>query len=720
MSHETNELSSKPAVTPLGENKMAAIYICPMHPEIKSDKPDSCPICGMSLEPMTPSMEEEEDSELIGFRRRFWWTLPITISLVLIFIFEAKITIFSGATLGWIQFGLSLPIFLWAGDSFFIRGWQSIIHRAPNMWTLISLGTGAAFLYSTVAIMAPKIFPSTFLREGKISLYFEVGAVIISLTVLGQILELKARSQTSLAIKSLLGLSPKTARKISTDGSEIDIALDEIVVGDLLRVRPGEKVPIDGVVETGSSSVDESMLTGEPIPVTKQVGDKVIGGSLNTNGALVIRAQKVGSETLLSRIVELVSQAQRSKAPMQRMADSVAGYFVIVVIVISLLTLLIWGLFGPDPTWVNGLVNAIAVLIIACPCALGLATPMSVMVATGKGASRGILFRDAGAIENLRKVDLLLVDKTGTLTEGKPRFHSVIAAPNFAEDEVLRLAASLDQASEHPLANAIVGAAREKAMVLPEATNFLSLAGMGVSGEVEGKKILIGNELLMKTNHVQTGSFSGQVEALRQEGASVMHIAIDGAFAGLIAVADPIKPTTAQALKDLQKNGIRIVMATGDATTTAKSVAHKLGISEFYGEVTPERKLKLVEKFQHERFFVAMAGDGINDAPALAQANIGIAMGTGTDVAMNTGQITLVKGDLRNISGAISLSTATVKNMRQNLFFAFAYNTLGIPIAAGLAYPITGLLLSPIIAALAMSLSSVSVITNALRLNSHR
>ncbi len=720
MSHETNDLSSKPTVAPLGENKMGTIYTCPMHPEIRRDELGSCPICGMSLEPMAPSMEEEEDRELIAFRHRFWWTLPITISLVLIFIFEAKITIFSGATLGWIQFGLSLPIFLWAGDSFFIRGWQSIIHRAPNMWTLISLGTGAAFLYSTVAIMAPKIFPSTFLREGKISLYFEVGAVIISLTLLGQILELKARSQTSLAIKSLLGLSPKTARKISTDGSEIDIALDQIVVGDLLRVRPGEKVPIDGVVETGSSSVDESMLTGEPIPVTKQVGDKVIGGSLNTNGALVIKAQKVGSETLLSRIVELVSEAGRSKAPMQRMADSVAGYFVIVVVVISLLTLLIWGLFGPDPTWVNGLVSAIAVLIIACPCALGLATPMSVMVATGKGASRGILFRDASAIENLRKVDLLLVDKTGTLTEGKPRFHSVIAAPNFAEDEVLRLTGSLDQASEHPLAIAIVVQARDKAMVLPEPTNFFAHAGMGVSGEIEGKKILVGNQLLMDTNQIQSDSLALQGESLRQEGASVMHIAIDGTFAGLIAVADPIKPTTIAALKDLRRDGIRIVMATGDATTTAKSVAQKLGISEFYGEVTPERKLKLVEKFQREGFFVAMAGDGINDAPALAQANIGIAMGTGTDVAMNTGQVTLVKGDLRNISGAISLSTATVKNMRQNLFFAFAYNTLGIPIAAGLLYPFTGLLLSPIIAALAMSLSSASVITNALRLNSHR
>ena len=698
---------------------MATIYTCPMHPEISRNEPGSCPICGMSLEPMTPSLDEEENHELMGFQRRFWWTLPLTISITLIALFEAKITFLSGPTLSWIQLGLSLPIIAWAGDSFFIRGWQSIIHRSPNMWTLIGLGTGAAFLYSTVATISPGIFPSTFLHEGKISLYFEAAAVIISLTIVGQILELKARSQTSLAIKSLLGLSPKTARKISTDGSEIDIALDQIVVGDLLRVRPGEKVPIDGVVETGTSSVDESMLTGEPIPVTKQIGDKVIGGSLNSNGALVIRAQKVGSETLLSRIVELVSQAQRSKAPMQRMADSVAGYFVTAVVAISLLTLLIWGFLGPDPKWANGLVNAVAVLIIACPCALGLATPMSIMVASGKGASRGILFRDASAIENLRKVDLLLVDKTGTLTEGKPRFHSVIAAPDFAQDEVLRLTASLDQASEHPLAHAIVRAARDKAMVLPEPINFLSHSGMGVSGEIEGEKILVGNALLMEKNQIQSNALSLQAEALRQEGASVMQVAINGIFVGLIAVADPIKTTTPQALSDLQKDGIRIVMATGDSATTAKSVAQKLGISEFYSEVTPESKLKLVEKFQQEGFFVGMAGDGVNDAPALAQANVGIAMGTGTDVAMNTGQITLVKGDLRNISGAVSLSNATVKNMKQNLAFAFVYNALGIPIAAGLLYPITGLLLSPMIAALAMSLSSASVITNALRLNSH-
>ena len=699
---------------------MATIYTCPMHPEIRRDAPGSCPICGMSLEPEMPSLGEEKDPELVGFQQRFWWTLPITVSIVLLSLFESKITLVSGPTLSWIQLGLSLPIIFWAGDSFFIRGWQSILHRSPNMWTLISLGTGAAFLYSAVATISPKLFPQAFIHNGKIPLYFEAAAVIISLTVVGQILELRARSQTSLAIKSLLGLAPKMAKKISLDGSEIDIALDQIAVGDLLRVRPGEKVPIDGVVESGSSAVDESMLTGEPIPVIKEVGDKVIGGSLNANGALVISAQKVGSETLLARIVQLVSEAQRSKAPMQRMADSVASYFVLVVVAISILTFAIWGFFGPDPKWANGLVNAVAVLIIACPCALGLATPMSIMVASGKGASKGILFRDASAIENLRKMNLLLVDKTGTLTEGKPRFHSTITSANFTDSEVLRLTAALDQASEHPLASAIVLQARNQGMILPEPLNFLSHSGMGVSGEIEGKQVLVGNQLLMDRNQIPTSSLSLQAEALRQEGASVVQVAVDGVFAGLVAVADPIKPTTIQALRDLQKDGIRVVMATGDSTTTAKSVAQKLGISEYYGEVTPEKKLELVEKFQHDGFFVGMAGDGINDAPALAQAHVGIAMGTGTDVAMNTGQVTLVKGDLRNISGAVSLSNATVKNMKQNLGFAFVYNTLGIPIAAGLLYPVTGLLLSPMIAALAMSLSSASVITNALRLNSHR
>jgi Cu+-exporting ATPase len=697
---------------------METIYTCPMHPEIRRNGPGNCPICGMSLEPMAPSLDEGENQELEGFRRRFWWTLPLTVFIFLIALFESKITFLSGTTLGWIQMILSLPIMFWAADSFFIRGWQSIVHRSPNMWTLISLGTGAAFLYSAIATFAPGIFPATFIHDGKIPLYFEAAAVIISLTIVGQILELKARSQTSAAIKSLLGLAPKTAKKIISDGTEVDVALDEIVVGDLLRVRPGEKVPIDGVVEAGASSVDESMLTGEPIPVTKQAGDKVIGGSLNTNGALVVKAQRVGTETLLSQIVELVSKAQRSKAPMQRMADAVAAYFVTAVVVISLLTLFIWGFFGPDPKWANGLVNAVAVLIIACPCALGLATPMSIMVASGRGASKGILFRDASAIENLRKVDLLLVDKTGTLTEGKPKFHSVITAPNFDPNELLRLTASLDQASEHPLATAIVHAAREKGLVLQEAIDFLSLAGMGVSGDIAGKKVLVGNGLLMSNNKIETDFFKEQAEALRLDGASVMHVAIDGTLAGLIAVADPIKATTSQALKELQTDGIRIVMATGDATTTAKSVAAKLGITEFYGEVTPEKKLKLVEKFQLEGRFVGMAGDGINDAPALAQANVGIAMGTGTDVAMNTGQVTLVKGDLRNLSQAVSLSNSTVKNMKQNLGFAFLYNSLGIPIAAGVLYPITGMLLSPMIAALAMSLSSASVITNALRLNS--
>jgi Cu+-exporting ATPase len=695
---------------------MPTIYTCPMHPQIRRNEPGNCPICGMTLEPLIPSLDEEENQELVGFRRRFWWTLPLTISILLIALFETKITFVSGTTLAWIQFLLCAPVMAWGADSFFIRGWQSIIHRVPNMWTLISLGTGAAFLYSTVATIDPKIFPATFLQAGQIPLYFEAAAVIVSLTIVGQILELRARSQTSLAIKSLLGLSPKTARKILPDNSEIDVDLSDIVVGDLLRVRPGEKVPIDGKVESGTSSVDESMLTGEPIPVTKQVNDKVIGGSLNTNGALVIRAEKVGSETLLAQIVDLVAKAQRSKAPMQRMADSVAGYFVTVVVGVSLLTLLVWAFFGPDPKWANAVVNAVAVLIIACPCALGLATPMSIMVASGRGATHGILFRDASAIENLRKVNLLLIDKTGTLTEGKPKFHSLTVAPEFNQDEVLKLTASLDQASEHPLAAAIVVAAREKGLALVEATNFQSHAGMGVSGEITGKKVLVGNELLMSTNKINFDLFSTPKELLRQSGASVMHVAIDGKLAGLIAVADPIKATTAEALKNLQMEKIRIVMATGDSTTTAKSIAAKLGITQFYGEVTPEKKLMLVKQFQDEGNFVGMAGDGINDAPALAQADVGIAMGTGTDVAMNTGQVTLIKGDLRNISAAISLSNSTVKNMKQNLLFAFLYNALGIPVAAGALYPITGWLLSPMLAAFAMSLSSASVITNALRL----
>jgi Cu+-exporting ATPase len=584
------------------------------------------------------------------------------------------------------------------------------------MWTLIGLGTGAAFLYSVVATVAPQVFPASFMSMGRIGVYFEAAAVIISLTLLGQVLELKARSQTSAAIKSLLGLAPKTARRIKGDGSEEDIPLSNVHIEDLLRVRPGEKVPVDGVIVEGSSALDESMLTGEPLPVTKRIGDRVIGATMNTNGALIIKAERVGSSTMLAQIVQMVAQAQRSRAPMQRMADIVAGYFVVTVVAIALLTFFIWGIFGPEPSWVFGLINAVSVLIIACPCALGLATPMSIMVATGKGATTGILFRDAAAIENLRKVNTLIIDKTGTLTEGKPIFDRVIPAPSFDGNEVLKLAASLDQGSEHPLADAIVRAARDGNLPLEKPENFESSSGIGVQGSVGLFHLALGNTALMDKLGVSVDILKAQAEELRSEGASVMHLAINGKLAGLLAVSDPIKATTPEALQTLREAGLRIVMATGDGLTTAKSVGKRLGIEEVYGEVKPADKLELVTRLQNEGRIVAMAGDGINDAPALAKANVGIAMGTGTDVAMNSAQITLVKGDLRGIAIAKSLSDDTVGNMKQNLVFAFLYNALGIPIAAGLLYPFTGWLLSPLIAALAMSLSSASVITNALRL----
>ena len=696
------------------------VFTCPMHPEIRQDHPGNCPKCGMTLEPLLPELEEHENPELKDFQHRFWWTLPLTVVVTVLAMFGHALGWFDMAVQSWIELVLTLPIVLWAGWPFFVRGAQSITNRSPNMWTLIGLGTGAAFVYSVVATIAPHVFPDSFLSMGRVAVYFEAAAVIISLTLLGQLLELKARSQTSAAIRSLLGLAPKTARRIGADGQEDDVPLAHVHVGDLLRVRPGEKVPVDGTVVEGSSALDESMLTGEPLPVTKRVGDKLIGATLNTSGALVMRSEHVGSATVLAQIVQMVAMAQRSRAPMQRMADQVAGYFVVGVVGAALLTFVGWGLFGPEPSWVYGLINAVALLIIACPCALGLATPMSIMVATGRGATHGVLFRDAAAIENLRKVDTLIVDKTGTLTEGRPTFERAIGFGRFSEDDVLRLAASLDQGSEHPLAAAIVAAARQRGLVLDKPEQFDSESGIGVQGVVGSQALALGNTTLMQQLGVDVSPLATEAEALRGQGASVMHLAVDRTLAGVLAVSDPVKATTAEALASLRLANIRVVMATGDGLTTARAVGQRLGIDEVHGEVKPADKLKLVERLQAEGRVVAMAGDGINDAPALARADVGIAMGTGTDVAMNSAQLTLVKGDLRGIATARDLSVATVSNMKQNLAFAFAYNALGIPIAAGLLYPLTGWLLSPMIAALAMSLSSVSVIGNALRLRSVR
>jgi len=694
-------------------------YVCPMHPEVRQIGPGTCPKCGMALEPVVPELDEEEgDGEYRDFRRRFWGSLPFTVIVVLLAMAGHLIAGLTPTARTWAELLLSAPVVLWAGGPFFLRGWQSIVARSPNMWTLIGIGTGAAFAYSVVAALAPSLFPVSFEAHGRIGVYFEAAAVIISLTLLGQMLELRARSKTSAAIKSLLGLAPKTARRIQPDGSEEDVPLTHVHVGDILRVRPGEKVPVDGEVTEGASAVDESMLTGEPLPVTKRPGDKVIGATLNTSGSLVIRSEKVGAQTVLAQIVQMVAQAQRSKAPMQRLADVVAGYFVVAVVGIALVSFFAWGIFGGERGWLFGLINAVSVLIIACPCALGLATPMSIMVATGKAATQGILFRDAAAIERLREIDTLIVDNTGTLTEGRPAFERAVAAPGVMEDEVLRLAASIDQGSEHPLADAIVRAARDKGLALDKAEDFESSSGIGVRGIVGGRRLALGNTVLMEQEGADVSPLAAQAEELRRNGASVMYLAAGGRLLGLLAVADPVKDSTPEALAVLRRAGLRVVMATGDGETTARAVGQRLGIVEVHGEVKPADKLALVERLQKEGRVVAMAGDGINDAPALAKADVGIAMGTGTDVAMNSAQVTLVKGDLRGIARARLLSAATVGNMRQNLAFAFLYNALGVPIAAGVLYPSLGLVLSPIIAAAAMSLSSVSVVGNALRLRS--
>jgi len=697
-------------------------WTCPMHPQIVRDGPGNCPICGMALEPRTVSLQEEENPELTDMTRRFRVSALLSLPLVVIGMGH----LIPGDPIGhllphgirnFVELALASPVVLWGGLPFFVRAWQSLVNRSPNMFTLIGLGVGVAYAYSIVATIAPALFPSAF-REGagQVGVYYEPAAVIVTLVLLGQVLELRARSRTGSAIRALLGLAPKTARRIRPDGSEEDVPLAEVRAGDTLRVRPGEKVPVDGVVMEGASAVDESVVTGEPIPVEKGTGDRVIGATVNGTGALVMRAERVGAETLLAQIVRLVADAQRSRAPIQKLADKVAAVFVPAVVLIAVLTFVIWAIWGPEPRMAYAIVNAVAVLIIACPCALGLATPMSIMVAAGKGATAGVLFKNAEAIEILRKVDTLVFDKTGTLTQGRPALQAVHVASPFDEADLLRLASGLEQASEHPLAAAVVRAARDRNIEPARAESFESRTGSGVVGSVEGHAVALGNLRMLEELGVKTDELKERAEALRAKGATVLLAAVDGKPAGVLAIADPIKPSTPEALRELRKEGLRLVMVTGDSRTTAQAVARTLGLDEMIAEVRPEEKVAAVRRLQREGRVVAMAGDGINDAPALAQANVGIAMGTGTDVAMESADVTLVKGDLTGIVRARRLSNSAMRNIRQNLFFAFFYNALGVPIAAGVLYPFFGILLSPIIAAAAMSFSSVSVVGNALRL----
>jgi P-type Cu+ transporter len=686
-------------------------YTCPMHPEIRQIGPGNCPICGMALEPLTVSADLTEDnSEYFKMRKRFWISAVLSIPLLFLTM--------GGFHFPWIELALASPVVLWGGWPFFEKFWQSIKNKSLNMFTLIGLGVSVAYVYSLVGVLFPQIFPKSFSdpMTGDVGLYFEAASVIVTLVLLGQVLELKARGQTGAAIKALLGLVPKTARRLLPDGSEKDVAIESIHVGDKLRVRPGEKIPVDGIVESGQSAVDESMITGEAIPIEKTKGSKVIGATINGTGSVVMTAQKVGKDTLLSQIVQMVAEAQRSRAPIQKLVDKVSAYFVPAVILVAVVTFILWATFGPDPKLAYAIINAIAVLIIACPCALGLATPMSIMVATGRGANMGVLFKNAEAIELMKKIDTLIVDKTGTLTVGKPKLVRVKTLSDVSESELLSLSAGLEQSSEHPLAAAIVSGAKEKGVNPPSAREFKSVTGKGATAVVNGKNIAIGNRALLQDLSIDPGQAENEANSLRQDGQTVMYVAIENKLAGLLGVMDPIKDTTIPAIKSLRDAGIKVIMITGDNEKTAQAVGHKVGLDGFHADILPQGKAEIVKKLQSEGRFVGMAGDGINDAPALAQAHVGIAMGTGTDVAMNSAGVTLVKGDLTGIVRARALSESTLRNIKQNLFFAFIYNALGVPVAAGILYPFFGILLSPIIAAAAMSLSSVSVIANSLRL----
>jgi Cu+-exporting ATPase len=706
---------------PIEEAAEGTTYTCPMHPEIVRNGPGSCPICGMALEPRSVSLDHEENPELVEMSRRFWVCLVLSAPLLLKDMTEMisghEMALLRGGVGSWLELALATPVVLWGGWPFFVRGWASIVNRSPNMFTLIALGTLTAYGYSVVATLAPGLFPAAFRdAHGAVPVYFEAAAVITTLVLLGQVLELRARSQTSSALKALLGLAPKTARVIREDGQEVDVPLEHVRVGDRIRVRPGEKVPVDGVVLEGASSVDESMVSGEPIPVEKTTDARVVGGTVNGTGSFVMKAERVGSETLLAQIVKMVSEAQRTRAPIQRLADVVSAYFVPLVIAISAVTFLAWGLFGPQPRLAYALVNAVAVLIIACPCALGLATPMSIMVATGRGAQAGVLIRNAEALEVMERVDTVVVDKTGTLTEGKPRLTSVVASPGQGEAELIHWAASLERSSEHPLADALTAAAVERGLALSPAEDFRSVTGRGVTGRVEGHEVMVGNRTLLEGMGLDIAALAETAESLRRDGQTVIYVAIDGRPAGLLGIADPVKESAAESVSLLHREGLRVIMLTGDSHTTAEAVARKLGLDDVRAEVLPDQKAAVVKQLQSEGRVVAMAGDGINDAPALAQAQVGIAMGTGTDVAMESAGITLLKGDLRGIGRARKLSRATMRNIRQNLLFAFLYNTLGVPIAAGVLFPVFGLLLSPMLASAAMTFSSVSVIVNSLRL----